>query len=313
MKEEKLVKISSLNSSEKKGTIKKPHREINFTAEGVEGDAHAGKWHRQVSLLAAESIKSFEKKLGRKINYGEFAENITTDGFPIHKTKPFDRLVNDAVELEITQIGKKCHGDNCEIFQLTGDCVMPKEGIFCRVIKPGVLKQKDELKYIPKTFRIKVITLSDRAASGVYKDRSGPLIEKQSKNWFGQQQYHCETERIVIPDKTELLEKELTLASKDNVDIIYTTGSTGIGPRDIAPGIVSNFIDYEIPGIMDMIRIKYGQKKPNALLSRSVAGVKGKTLVFSIPGSTKAVMEYLTEIHQIVMHSFLMLHGIDSH
>lgn len=311
--DKKFVKIVSLNISEKKGTIKTPREEIVLTNEGIEGDAHAGKWHRQVSMLADESIKSFEGQLGRPINHGEFAENITTLGFEVHKTKPFDRFVCNDLELEVTQIGKKCHGDNCEIFQQVGSCVMPTEGIFCRVVKPGKLTAGSVLEYVPKTFKIKVITLSDRAFEGIYKDKSGPLIEKLSKDWFNSKGYLCETDRSVIPDEVSVLEAELEAASEQNFDLIYTTGSTGIGPRDIAPRVISEFIDFEIPGIMDMIRLKYGADKPNALLSRSQAGVKNKTLVFSIPGSTKAVHEYLTEIHQIVMHSFLMLHSIDSH
>ena len=190
---------------------------------------------------------------------------------------------------------------------------MPTEGIFCRVIKTGKLTTDSVLEYIPKTFRIKVITLSDRAYEGIYKDKSGPLIEKLSKDWFLAKDYLCESNRVVIPDETSVLKDELEKAASENYDIIYTTGSTGIGPRDIAPKIISEFIDFEIPGIMDMIRLKYGANKPNALLSRSQAGVKNKTLVFSLPGSTKAVHEYLQEIHTIVMHSFLMLHSIDSH
>jgi len=306
-------KIVSLNISEKKGTIKTPRKEIRLTPEGIAGDAHAGKWHRQISLLADESIKGFESELGRSINHGEFAENITTLGFPVHKTKPFDRFVCGEVEMEVTQIGKKCHGDNCEIFQQTGKCVMPTEGIFCRVLNTGKLKEGDILEYRPKTFRVKVLTLSDRAYEGIYKDKSGPLIEKLSKDWFVSQQYQIETDRTVIPDDPEMLATELQKAADQQYDIIYTTGSTGIGPRDIAPKIIADFIDIEIPGIMDMIRLKYGANKPNALLSRSLAGVKDKTLIFSLPGSTKAVHEYLKEIHQILMHSFMMLHSIDSH
>ncbi len=305
--------IKSLNISSKKGTIKTPRKEIILTPLGMEGDAHAGKWHRQISLLAEESILSFEGELGRKIEYGEFAENITTMGFPLHKTKPFDRFKTTEIELEVTQIGKKCHGTNCEIFQQTGKCVMPTEGIFCRVIKGGKLKENDVLEYIPKTFRIKVITLSDRAFEGIYKDKSGPLVEKLTKDWFQNQKYSCETNRIVIPDEKELLYQEMISAVNDGFDVIYTTGSTGIGPRDIAPELIQKFIDVEIPGIMDLIRMKYGAEKPNALLSRSTAGVKNKSLIFSLPGSTKAVNEYLTEIHKILLHSFLMLHGIDSH
>ncbi len=311
--DEKFCIVKSLNISEQKGTIKTPRKEILLTPEGIEGDAHAGKWHRQVSLLAAESIERFESELGRKIEFGEFAENITTFGFEVHKTLPFDRFVSGDVVLEVTQIGKKCHGTNCEIFQLTGNCVMPTEGIFCRVIQPGKLQENDTLSYIPKTFRIKVITLSDRAYEGIYKDKSGPLIEKLAKDWFNGLGYLCETDRTVIPDEPNRLESELQTALEQGFDIIYTTGSTGIGPRDIAPKVISSFIDLEIPGIMDMIRLKYGAEKPNALLSRSTAGVKDKTLVFSLPGSTKAVNEYLSEIHKILMHSFLMLHSIDSH
>jgi len=311
--DQKFCTIKSLNISEQKGTIKTPRKEIVLTPEGIEGDAHAGKWHRQVSLLAAESIERFESELGRKIEFGEFAENITTFGFEVHKTLPFDRFVSGDVVLEVTQIGKKCHGTNCEIFQLTGNCVMPTEGIFCRVIQPGKLQENDTLKYVPKTFRIKVITLSDRAYEGIYKDKSGPLIEKLTGDWFTGKGYLCETDRTVIPDEPDRLESELQAALKQGFDIIYTTGSTGIGPRDIAPKVISSFIDLEIPGIMDMIRLKYGAEKPSALLSRSMAGVKNKTLVFSLPGSTKAVNEYLSEIHKILMHSFLMLHSIDSH
>lgn len=311
--EQTTFNIKSLNISEKKGTIKTPLKEIFLTPLGIEGDAHAGNWHRQISLLAEESILGFESELGRKIAFGEFAENITTSGFQVHKTRPFDRFVSENAELEVTQIGKKCHGTNCEIFQQTGNCVMPKEGIFCRVIKTGKLTENEELTYMPKVFRIKVITLSDRAFQGIYKDKSGPLIEKLASDWFQNQNYLCETNRVVIPDEKEFLEKELQNAAIENYDVIYTTGSTGIGPRDIAPDIIKRFMDLEIPGIMDLIRLKYGAEKPNALLSRSVAGVKNKTLMFSLPGSTKAVNEYLTEIHKILMHSFLMLHGIDSH
>lgn len=290
-----------------------PRKQITLTPLGIEDDAHAGNWHRQISLLAEESILSFEAELGRKINYGEFAENITTQGIAVHKTLPFDRFISSDVEMEVTQIGKKCHGTNCEIFQQTGNCIMPKEGIFCRVIKTGILTENDQLAHVPKVFRIKVITLSDRAFQGIYKDKSGPLIEKLSGDWFQNKKYLFETNRIVIPDEKELLENELQAAVNENYDIIYTTGSTGIGPRDIAPDIIKEFMDLEIPGIMDMIRMKYGMEKPNALLSRSLAGVKNKTLIFSLPGSTNAVNEYLTEIHKILMHTFLMLHGIDSH
>lgn len=143
--------IVSVNISERKGTIKVPVEYIELTSTGVTHDAHAGKWHRQVSLLAKESNEKFARKAKRNVAYGEFAENITTEGLLLYKTTPGDRLIIGETELEITQIGKKCHGDNCAIFREVGSCVMPKEGIFARVIKGGIVRAGDKMEYIPKS------------------------------------------------------------------------------------------------------------------------------------------------------------------
>ncbi|MCF6184559.1 MAG: MOSC domain-containing protein, partial [Bacteroidales bacterium] len=122
-------KVISVNISEKKGVVKLPVRQIKLYEKGVKNDAHAGNWHRQVSLLAKESIKRFEKVLKREITYGEFAENITTEGLVLYDMKPGDKIkIGKNVLLEVTQIGKKCHGDGCAIFTAVGKCVMPKEG-----------------------------------------------------------------------------------------------------------------------------------------------------------------------------------------
>ncbi len=104
---------------------------------GIEGDAHADHWHRQVSLLAVESIDTMRAK-GAHVAPGSFAENITTAGIDIPHLQVGDRLVSGEVELEITQIGKVCHA-RCAIFDQVGDCVMPREGIFARVIRGGML------------------------------------------------------------------------------------------------------------------------------------------------------------------------------
>ena len=145
------IEILSVNISKKKGTIKIPVDEIILDNNGVKNDAHAGNWHRQVSILAQESIDKFTKSSSRKIKFGEFAENITTSGIDLWKTSPKDKLIIGDVELEVTQIGKECHGSNCAIFREVGNCVMPKEGIFARVIKNGIIKPNDKIKYIPFT------------------------------------------------------------------------------------------------------------------------------------------------------------------
>jgi len=138
-----MAHVVSVNISEQKGTTKTPCESITLNNEGVMKDAHAGNWHRQVSLLAEESIVKFEKILGRKIEFGEFAENITTTGIVLFKLIPGQKLNIGNTVLEVTQIGKKCHGDNCQIFQAVGKCVMPKEGIFCKVVQQGQIKPGD--------------------------------------------------------------------------------------------------------------------------------------------------------------------------
>jgi len=148
------MQVVSVNISEKKGTIKVPVESIELNSTGVKNDAHAGKWHRQVSLLAKESNEKFALASKREVAYGEFAENITTQGIVLHETIPGDRLIIGDTELEITQIGKKCHGDNCAIFREVGDCVMPKEGIFARVIKGGTIRAGDSMTYIPQLINL---------------------------------------------------------------------------------------------------------------------------------------------------------------
>jgi len=307
------IKILSVNISEKKGTIKLPVDKIFLTKSGVEGDAHAGLWHRQVSLLGKESFEKMESSAGRTIQYGEFAENITTEGYLLYQMKPLDRLICGNVVLEVTQIGKKCHGANCSIFQETGHCVMPKEGIFCRVIEGGELQQGDLLDYHQRVMKVHIITLSDRASQGIYKDISGPLLKELSEDFFTRNGRPYLIGNSVIPDDELQLKILLKKLISQHTDIIFTTGGTGIGPRDVTPDVVKSLLDKEIPGIMEMIRVKYGMQFPNALVSRSIAGVSGKTLIYALPGNPKAVKEYADEIFKTVEHSFRMLYSIDEH
>lgn len=307
------IKVLSVNISEKKGTIKKPVDFIDLNDHGVKGDAHSGPWHRQVSLLGTESFAKFSKEANRKIVYGEFAENITTEGIVLYETTPLDRLKIGEVELEITQIGKKCHGSGCAIFNEVGSCVMPKEGIFARVIKHGRVNPGDEIIYQPKVYQVQVITLSDRAYKGEYEDRSGPRIIEIIEQFFNEKKNAFNIEHTIIPDDPDALRVLLEKAKEDGCDVVFTTGGTGIGPRDFTPEVVSTVIDKEIPGIMESIRMKYGAEKPNALLSRGIAGLMGETFVYSIPGSVKAVNEYMDEILKTLRHLFYMLHGLDAH
>lgn len=164
----------------------------------------------------------------------------------------------------------------------------------------------------PEKFEILIITLSDRAHRGEYEDLSGPMIKKILMEYFSVVGWNYTINMTLIPDETEIL--SALLASAAGIyNLIITTGGTGIGPRDITIETVAPQLTKEIPGIMEFIRVKYGAEKPNALLSRGVAGIIGKSLIYTLPGSVKAVEEYMNEILKTLKHTFYMQYGIDSH
>lgn len=307
------IKVISVNISKNKGTIKIPVPVIELNERGVKTDAHSGLWHRQVSLLGTESFNKFSKLAKRKVNYGEFAENITTEGMLLYETLPLDKFKGKNIELEVTQIGKECHGSSCAIFNEVGTCVMPKEGIFCRVIKGGKLEAGHEMNYIPRIYSFHIITLSDRASKGEYEDLSGPRIIEMLNTYYESTKRKIFIEHTIIPDNAEQLTLLLENAKNKKTDFVITTGGTGVGPKDITPDVIFSMLDKEIPGIMDMIRMKFGVNKPNALLSRSVAGVMLKTCVFALPGSVKAVNEYMPEIIPFFDHLLYTLNELDLH
>jgi molybdopterin adenylyltransferase len=117
----------------------------------------------------------------------------------------------------------------------------------------------------------------------------------------------------LLPDDPVRLRRELESARQHGADVIFTTGGTGVGPRDISPEVAVQFCEKLIPGIMDHVRLKFGAHNPGALLSRSVAGITGTTQLYTLPGSVRAVEEYMGEILKIVEHLIYCLHGIDRH
>ncbi|MBX7409741.1 MOSC domain-containing protein [Clostridium chauvoei] len=136
-------KLIAICTSEKKGTAKIMVNEANVIEDfGIEGDAHAGKWHRQVSLLALEKIEDFRLK-GANVDFGAFGENLVVEGIELNKLPIGQRIKIGEVELEVTQIGKKYH-DKCAIFYQVGECIMPTNGIFTKVIKGGKIKVGEE-------------------------------------------------------------------------------------------------------------------------------------------------------------------------
>ncbi|SDY26055.1 MOSC domain-containing protein [Tindallia californiensis] len=146
-----MAKVLSINLSKETGVVKTPIEKGEFIENyGLQNDAHAGEWHRQVSLLGQESVDKI-RKLGLidKLEPGVFAENILTEGIVLYELAIGTRLKVGETIQEVTQIGKKCH-HGCEIFQKVGDCVMPREGIFTKVLKGGIVKEGDEIALIKK-------------------------------------------------------------------------------------------------------------------------------------------------------------------
>lgn len=141
--------VLSINISPEKGTEKRPVDSVEITAQGMAADAHSGNWHRQISLLDNESIRTFAERTGLEISPGDFGENITTEGIDITLLTPGSRLRgSESLLLEVTQVGKECHGDDCSIFRKVGKCIMPARGVFCRVLDPGHLHRGDILELL---------------------------------------------------------------------------------------------------------------------------------------------------------------------
>ncbi len=301
------IKILATNAADERGR-KMPVEKLILEPEGVAGDVHAGST-RPVSMFDVAHAKRFYDITGaRPLKTGQFAENILFETSAVTDVRIFDRFVKDEVVLEVVQKGKPFHDE----FREPGNYVMPREGIFCRVAHAGELHPGDQMQHIPKVFKALIITLSDRASRGIYEDKSGPAVASVLQGYFDKIDWRLEIENVVIPD-SEMRLRELLKDALSATDLIITTGGTGIGPRDITPEIINDFIKKPIPGIIEMIRWKYGIEKPAALISRAVAGANDNTLLFAIPGSVRGATEYITEITKHLQHLFYMLHSIEMH
>ncbi len=298
-------RIKAVCISEKKGTAKKNIKTARLIQNhGLENDAHAGNWHRQVSLLPYEAVTAFRKK-GAQVEDGAFGENLLVEGFDF-KAYPVGTIFTcNEVVLEITQIGKQCHSE-CEIFHQVGDCIMPREGVFARVLHGGTVSVGDELllKERPK-FRAGVITASDKGSRGEREDLSGPAIcGMLTENGY-------EVARtVLLPDEEELLYQEIVrFCDEDKVDVLFTTGGTGLSPRDCTPEATMRAATKNVPGIAEAIRYYSLKITPRAMLGRAVSVMRNQTLIINLPGSIKAVKESLDCILPTLGHGIEIMRG----
>ena len=312
MKEmKKKGRVIAICISKNKGTAKTEVPAATLKPDhGIEGDAHAGNWHRQVSLIALEKIEEFRKR-GADVDFGAFGENIIVEGFDLSSLPVGTRFkIGDAL-LELTQIGKECH-THCAIYHQVGDCIMPREGVFTKVVGGGEIKAGDEIEMIEKdsavAFTAAWITLSDKGAAGEREDKSGPLIGEMLEAAG----YNV-VDGLLIPDDPERLKAELiNLADRRQVNIVFTTGGTGFSPRDLTPEATTEVCDRMTPGIAEAIRAYSMTKTPKAILSRAAAGMRGKTLIINLPGSPKAVRECLEFILGPIEHGLEIMLERDS-
>lgn len=296
-------KIVAVCTSEKKGQRKKNvGSAFLLKGLGLEGDAHAGFAHRQVSLLALESIKKMQDK-GLDVHPGDFAENITTQGMELVSLPIGTRLkVGADTLLRVTQIGKECH-NRCAIYEQAGDCVMPREGIFAEVLGEGKVSVEDRISVFP-SYRFAVITASDKGSKGEREDLSGPLIKEMLVPWGDTLFYD------IIADEKDLLAARMReLADGNKVDIIITTGGTGLGPRDVTPEATLEVVQRLVPGIPEAMRRESMVVTSKAMLSRALAGIREKTLIVNLPGSPKGVKENLAVVLPVLEHALEILSG----
>ena len=303
-------KVIAVCTSDKKGIRKTEVPGIRLIPDfGIEGDAHAGRWHRQVSLLALEKIEDFRKK-GAEVDFGAFGENIVMEGFDLRSLPVGTRFrIGDAL-LELTQIGKECH-THCAIYHQVGDCIMPREGVFTIVLEGGVVKPGDEVEMIEadpdRPFTAAWITLSDKGAAGERKDVSGPLIGEM----LTEAGYNV-VEGLLLPDGVEALKRQLIrLADQRQVNVIFTTGGTGFSPRDLTPEATIMVCDRMAPGIAEAVRAFSMTRTPSAMLSRAAAGIRKQTLIINLPGSPKAVRECLEFLIHPLEHGLKIMLGRD--
>lgn len=298
--------------SAQKGIAKREVTSADVAVEhGVAGDAHAGDWHRQVSLLAHVDIE-FMRAKGLNLKPGAFGENLVIDRLDTDELGVGSQLRIGSVLMELTQIGKVCH-TRCAIYHTTGDCIMPRVGLFARVLEGGVLHPGmpvEVVRVVPRSLiQAAVITVSDRCAAGKAKDTAGPAVVELLNDVLHAQTAWTQT----VPDEVDIIADVLADFCDRRVDLAITVGGTGIGARDVTPEATRRIISRELPGLAEKMRSASSQQTPNALLSRAVVGVRRETLIINLPGSLRAATENLNAILAALPHAVRMLRGDTAH
>ncbi len=302
-------KLLAVCLSEKKGEQTTALEEATLRAgHGLEGDAHAGSWHRQVSLLDDADVDTMRAK-GLTLAPGAFGENLVIRGLDLAALELGQRFrVGEQVVLQITQRGKECH-TRCAIYYKAGDCIMPRLGLFARVRRGGLVSTGDSVVTDAALNRVRlaVITLSDKGSAGKREDVGGDtvveVLERELKADL--------VARTLLPDDQDAIQAELIRLSDEEVcDVVLTTGGTGLSPRDVTPEATLAVIDREVPGMAEAMRAAGMAHTPRAMLSRGVCGMRNQTLIINLSGSPKAVREQLDAVLPALSHAIEVASGV---
>ncbi|UCF79464.1 MAG: MOSC domain-containing protein [Candidatus Eiseniibacteriota bacterium] len=301
--------VAICTSEEKRVPKKQVQSALLEAGRGIQGDAHAGDWHRQVSFLSLDDVEGMRVEVPG-IEFGAFAENFVIEGVDLERLGLGTLLrIGPFVLTRVSQIGKVCH-DPCAIFQKTGDCIMPRAGLFARVIEGGRVSTGDSVEIVNEvprdTFQAVVLTISTLGSKGQREDTAGPAVQRMLEEKLGAHVYALE----VLPDaRGRITERLAHYSDGHSIDLVLTVGGTGLSPDDLTPEATRQIIEREVPGLAEAMRAYSMKKTPHAALSRGVAGIRGQTLILNLPGSLKGAVENLEAVLPTLPHALEKLRG----
>lgn len=307
----KVGRIAAVCLSEKKGTVKTAVScAVLEAGRGFSGDAHAGDWHRQVSLLDTADIEMMRAKGLPDLAHGAFGENLVLDGVDLASLGLGSRLaVGAEAELEISQRGKVCHS-RCAIYHRTGDCIMPRNGVFARVARGGEVAAGDQVRVLRRVsaaaLQAVVLTISDKGARGEREDTAGPAVVRLLETGL---QAHVYATGILPDEQDRIAERLEHYSNGHSIDLVVAVGGTGFSARDVTPEALIAVAEHLTPGLDEAMRAGSLERTPHAMLSRSVSGIRGSTLLVSLPGSERAATENLAVVLPALAHGLAKLRG----
>ena len=302
--------IVAVCSAAKKGPKQQVERGVLVAGHGMEGDIHAGTWHRQLSLLSEAHIEDMRQRGELELPPGTFGENLICQDFNVNALEVGRRVrVGRRAVVQITQRGKECHTP-CQIFHRVGQCIMPTLGLFARVRRGGEVEPGSEVTTDEALDqqRYAVLTLSDRGSAGDRKDTAGDTVCELLDRGL---EHGRLLERVMLPDDRPSIEHELKRLCDDEItDLVVTTGGTGLSPRDVTPEATLAVVDRQIPGMAEAMRAAGLAITPRAMLSRAVCGMRGQSIIINLSGSPKAVREQLEVLLPVLPHALETATGV---